>query len=449
MADERLKALAERPVGRLLWSYSLPAVVGMAVMQLYNIVDRMLLGQCVGKEALAGLAITFPVMNIATALGVLVGAGSAARMSIALGRGDVGEARKITGNALTLTLTVGTAYLLFFALFIDQLLTLFGATPETLPYARTFMLYILPGLLLTNLTFSFNNLMRASGFPTRAMVTMFIGAGLNVMLAWMFVYLFRWGIKGAAIATDISMFVSMVFVMWHFVRPHGSIYFTRGIYGLAWRRVAGIVSIGAAPCIINIAGCAVNILINHYLYRYGGVDAIAAAGVFVTVTSLLVCVVLGICQGMQPIAGYNYGAGQYGRLRRVFWLAVIASTVVTTCGFVISRFVPDAIAKVFLPADDTSLIATTGNALRLSMTIFWAVGFQVVATNFFQSIGKVGQSIFLSLTRQVLFVIPLLLILPGHYGLDGVWSSFPAADTFATVVTIVMVWMTLSRLPKT
>lgn len=290
-----LQELLTMAEGRLLWRYSLPAVVGMLVMQLYNIVDRAFIGHVVGAKAIAGLAITFPVMNISTALGVLIGAGASARLSIMLGNGDTGGALKVLGNALTLTLIIGVVYLGLFAWFLDDLLYLFGATEATLPYARDFMTYILPGLFMMNLMFSFNNLMRASGYPVRAMVTMFIGAGLNIMLAPLFIYVFGLGIKGAAIATDISMTVSMLFVMAHFVRNSGEIKFRRGIYSLDRRIVWGIVTIGAAPSIVNVASCLINILINKTLLAYGGDDAIASAGVFVTFSSVLVAVIIGLC----------------------------------------------------------------------------------------------------------------------------------------------------------
>lgn len=439
MSDNRnLRELAEMPVGRLLWKYSLPAVTGMLVMQLYNVVDRIFIGQVIGPEAIAGLAITFPVMNIATALGVLVGAGASARVSIQLGKHDYDAAARVLGNALVLSLTIGVLYISGFALGMDSILRLFGANEVTLPYARDFMMYILPGLLLTNVTFSFNNVMRASGFPVKAMVTMFIGAGLNIALAPLFIYVFRWGIKGAAIATDIAMAVSAVFVMAHFFRSaNGPVTFRRGIYRLRWHVVWGIVGIGAAPSIVNVATCFINILINHSLLDNGGVTAIAAAGIFVTYSSMVVSVILGICQGMQPVVGYNYGHGLPHRVLGVFRLAVLAATVVSIAGWAGARFVPHLIARAFVT--DSDLISFTSHALRTGMLAFAVVGFQITSTTYFQSIGRVGLSIFLSLTRQVLFFIPLLLWLPGRMGLDGVWNSFCISDILATLVTAALI----------
>lgn len=440
-----LRELATMPIGRLLWKYSLPAVVGMLVMQLYNIVDRIFIGQVIGPEAIAGLAITFPVMNIATALGMLVGAGASARVSIHLGRRDYEGAARVLGTSLMLTLGIGIIYIGGFALGIDTILRWFGANEVTLPYARDFMMYILPGLMLTNLTFSFNNIMRAAGYPVKAMVTMFIGAGLNILLAPLFIYVFRWGIKGAAIATDIAMAVCMVFVMAHFFRSsNGPVTFRRGIFSLEWRVIWNIIGIGAAPCIVNVASCLINIVINRSLLQYGGVEAIAASGIFVTYTAMLCCIILGICQGMQPIAGFNYGHGSPVRVLAVYKLAVIAGSIVSVIGWAGARLCPDLIARAFVA--DPDLVRFTAHALTTGMTVFFVVGFQIVSTTYFQSIGKIGLSIFLSLTRQVIFFIPLLLWLPGHMGLEGVWSTFYISDILATVVTALLMLYAIPRL---
>lgn len=435
---KNLDELATEPVGRLLWRYSLPAVVGMLVMSLYNVIDRIFIGQGVGAEAITGLAITFPVMNVASALGVLIGAGASARISIMLGANDHRGARLVLGNSLTLIMVIAVTYLTVFAIFLDDILVAFGASEASLPYAHDFMSYLLPGMLMMNLSFSFNNIMRASGYPVRAMVTMFIGAGCNVVLAPIFIFVLGWGIKGAAIATDISMTVSMLFVMGHFMMPGSTLHFTRGIFRLRRKIVIGIVGIGAAPSLVNFASCFINVIINKSLYHYGGDTAIGAAGIFTTYTSLLCMVIVGICQGMQPIIGYNYGAGQLHRLRRAYWLAVAVATAIVSSGAAFGLSFPSVIARAFTV--DAGLIAATDRALSLSMLAFFFVGFQIVSTTFFQSIGQAGKSIFLSLTRQVLFLIPLLLLLPRCLLLDGVWLSFPASDIIATIVTASMMW---------
>jgi putative MATE family efflux protein len=443
--NQRFNDLANLSIGKLLWRYSIPSVVGMLVMQLYNIIDRIVIGQVVGPKAIAGLAITFPVMNIATALGVLIGAGATARMSLYLGAGNINSARRILGNSLVMTLTIGIIYIGLFAIFMSPILRLFGADADTLPYARDFMMYILPGLLMTNLTYSFNNMMRATGYPSRAMITMFIGAGINILLAPTFVYFFRWGIKGVAIASDIAMTISMIFVMSHFCRKkNGPIIFTPGTYRISWSLVWGIIGIGAAPSIINIASCLINIFINNSLKQFGGYEAIAASGIFVTYTSMLGSIVLGICQGMQPIAGYNYGNGNRQRVKQVLLLATLAASAITTLGWFFGITTPEAIARAFV--SDAGLVTFTGHALSTAMLVFFVVGFQIIATTYFQSIGQVGTSIFLSLVRQVIFLLPLLMLLPRIFGLDGIWYTFPVSDLLATAVSLFLVIRSLRRM---
>ena len=344
---DRLEKLGERPVGRLLWEYSVPAVVGMLVMALYNVVDRIFIGQWVGPDAIAGLAVTFPIMNLATAIGVLVGVGSSSRVSIVLGAGDRPHAELILGNAFTLTMVNAAIYILVFTVFIDPMLHAFGASDVTAPYGREYMLALMPGLLLTNIAFGFNNIMRASGYPRKAMATMLLGAVVNVVLDPLFIKVFDMGILGAAVATDIAMAASAWFVMWHFMRPDVSLRFRRGTFGLDRGVIVSIVSIGAAPALVNAASCAVNAIVNRSLAEWGGDRAIGAAGIMVTFTSLLVTVVLGICQGMQPIVGYNYGARKFHRLKRAYWLAVAAATVVTVVGQLVGTIIPSVVARVY------------------------------------------------------------------------------------------------------
>jgi len=434
---DRLEELANRPVGRLLWQYSVPAVVGMLVMALYNVVDRIFIGQWVGPDAIAGLAVTFPLMNLTTAIGVLVGVGASSRVSIVLGGGDKRQAEMLLGNAMTLTLVNAGIYILVFSIFIDEMLRAFGASDATLPYGREYMLTLMPGLLLTNIAFGFNNIMRASGYPKRAMATMLLGAVVNVALDPIFIRVFDMGIVGAAIATDIAMAASACFVLAHFARRDVSLRLRRGTYGLKWNIIWGIVSIGAAPALVNAASCAINAIVNRSLGEWGGDRAIGAAGIMITFTSLIVTIVLGICQGMQPIIGYNYGAGQTHRLKHTYWLAVWVSSLITLVGAVFGLFFPSAVARAF--TTDADLIAASDYALSLCLVCFPMVGFQVISTAFFQSIGKAGKSIFLSLSRQVIFLIPLLLWLPGHFGLAGVWRSFPISDFAATVATIILI----------
>ena len=438
-----LKDLAEKPVRSLLWQYSLPAVVGMLVMSLYNVIDRIFIGQGVGPDAITGLTLTFPVMNITTALGVLIGAGASSRISIMLGAKDINGAHMVLGNALTLLLSFIACYMPLFSVFLDEILVAFGADDASLPYAYTYMIWVLPGIVLTNITFTFNNMMRASGYPRKAMITMIIGAFLNIILDPIFIFGLDMGIKGAAIATDISMLVSGIFVMAHFFQKRSNVKFRRGIYRLRKSIVISIISIGAAPSLVNAASCAINVIINISLGHYGGNLAIAAAGIFTTYTSLICMTIIGICQGMQPIVGYNYGAGLYHRLRKAFWTTAMVATVLTVFGSAAGLSVAHIIARAF--TTDDMLIYVTAKALPLAMLAFSVVGFQIVATNFFMAIGNAGTSIFLSLTRQVLFLIPLLIILPKFYDLNGIWLSFPASDIIATAVTAIFIFRQMSK----
>ena len=436
--------LATGKVGRLLWKYSLPSVVGMTVASLYNVIDRIFIGQNVGHEAIAGLAITFPVMNLSTALGVLIGAGSSARVSMLLGAGRRDEAERTLGSALLLTAIIGTIYVSCFGIWLEDILRAFGASDVTLPYAFAFMSVLLPGLLIMNFTFSFNNIQRASGYPQRAMMTMVYSAIINVFLAWLFIFPLDLGIAGAAWATVLATTCAFVFVFRHFFRKSSTVHFRRGIYTLRWKTVWPILAIGSAPFAVNVAGCLVNVIINRSLLLYGGDDAVGAAGIFTPVTQLVVMVVLGLCQGMQPIVGYNYGAGKIRRSIKAYWLAVAAATVLCVLSSVAGVAFPETLARAF--TNHPRLIEVTGTCLSTSMLAFSLVGFQIVSTNFFQSIGKAGESLLLGLARQVIFLIPLLLWLPTVFHLNGVWMAFPISDTIATIATAALIFWQLRKL---
>ncbi len=435
--NNRIKELATGKIWRLLLRYSLPAVVGTVVMALYNIIDSVVIGHAIDDpNVVAGIAITFPVMNLATALGMLIGAGAATRVSIVMGQRDHRAAEKILGNSVVLTVLIGIAYVSVFAIFLDKILMLFGASPNTLPYAKEFLMWVMPGMILMNLTFSYNNVMRATGYPGKAMYTNLIGAGLNMILAPTFLFGFHMGIRGAAIATDISMTITAFFVMSHFFRKDSVLHFVKGTFRPQWRVIKPILYIGMAPFLINVAGSAINAIINNSLLKYGGDNAIAAVVVFNRYVTVFVFIVIGICQGMQPILGYNYGARLYNRLFATLRLAAICAVCVTTIGCIIGATNPVAIAKMFM--QDPAQILCAENCLKITTLTFWMVGFQIVCTNFFQSLGMAGKAVFLSLTRQVIFMVPLLFILPPIYGLNGVWSAFPIADFVATVVATLM-----------
>lgn len=445
--SDRLRELGTASVPKLLFKYSLPAVVGTVVSAVYNIVDSMVIGHAIDDpNVVAGIAVTFPVMNLATALGMLIGAGAATRVSIVLGQKDHRRAELILGNSVLLTVIIGILYMTGFAIFLDKILMLFGASEHTLPYAHEFLMWVLPGMLLMNLTFSYNNVMRASGYPGKAMYTNLIGAGMNMILAPLFLFGFGWGIRGAAIATDISMLITAFFVMAHFFNTKNELHFVRGTFRFDWPIIKSVLYIGMSPFLINVAGASVNAIINNSLLHYGGDNAIAAVVVFNRFVTVFIFIVIGICQGMQPILGYNYGSRRFNRLFKTLWWAVGSAVAVTSLGSAIGALMPESIARMFM--QDPEQINCAVSCLRITTIAFWIVGFQVVATNFFQSMGMAGKSIFLSLTRQIIFMIPLLYILPPHFGLDGVWAAFPISDFVATVVAATLLTVQLRRIKR-
>ena len=436
----RLQELGSGKIWKLLLKYSLPAVVGTVVSAVYNIIDSIVIGHAIDDpNVVSGIAVTFPVMNLATALGMLIGAGSATRVSIVMGQNNKRGAEIILGNSVQLTVLIGITYITLFAIFLDPILKVFGASPNSLPYAREFLLWVLPGMVLMNLTFSYNNVMRATGYPGKAMYTNMIGACMNAILAPLFLFGFHWGIKGAAIATDISMLVTAFFVMSHFFQKKSTLHFVKGTFKFNWPVIKSILYIGMAPFLINVAGSAINAIVNNSLLSYGGDDAIASVVVFNRFVTIFVFIVIGICQGMQPILGYNYGARKFDRLFGTLRLAIICAMVFTSIGSLIGALNPRFIAAMFM--QDPQQIECAVNCLKITTIGFWIVGFQIVGTNFFQSLGMAGKAVFLSLTRQIIFMIPLLLILPHYYGLNGVWSCYPICDVVASIVTAFMlVW---------
>ena len=441
----RMLELGSRPVGKLLFKYSIPAVVGMVVQALYNIIDSMVIGHAIDDpNVVAGIAVTFPVMNLATALGMLIGAGSATRISIVLGQKDHRRAQLILGNSVQLTIYIGLAYITVFALFLDKILMLFGASPNTLPYAHEFLMWLLPGMVLMNLTFSYNNVMRATGYPRLAMYTNLLGVAINLVLAPTFLFGFKMGIRGAAIATDIAMLVTAIFVMRHFFKRDSEVHFERGIYRIRRDIIKSIIYIGLSPFLINVAGSVVNAIINNSLLRYGGDNAIAAVVVFNRYVTVFVFIIIGICQGMQPILGYNYGSGNFTRLFSTLKKAAVSATVVTVIGSAVGVLFPAAIASMFM--QDAAQISCAVVCLRITALMFWIVGYQIVVTNFFQSLGMAAKSVFLSLTRQIIFMIPMLLILPPVWGLNGVWACFPVCDFMSAVVATVFLIVQVKRI---
>lgn len=436
--DQRNEALEHGNVKQLLWQYALPAIIATTATSFYNIIDRIFIGQGVGPLAISGLALTFPIMNLGTALGTLVGAGSSAIISIRMGEKRREEAIQTLGNAFVLNMIIGILFSVLALCFLDPLLYLFGASDATLPYARDFMRVILLGNVITHLFFGLNNIIRASGYPTKAMVSLLLTIGINIILAPLFIFVFHWGIKGAATATVISQSAGLVWVVSHFLSRKPYVHFTKQCFRLSGRIIGSIFSIGVAPFLIHCCACLIAILMNRQLGTYGGDMAIGAFGIINSIISLLIMIMFGFTQGMQPIVGYNWGAKQHDRAIEAFRLTIYYATAVSVIGFIAAECFPGFIARWF--TDSQELIDITTKGMRIYVICLSLVGFQVVTTNFFQSIGKAGISIFLSMTRQLLFLTPLLLLFPPLFGLDGVWFATPAADLIAALVTAGVLW---------
>lgn len=439
---DRVKELETKPIGSLLLTYALPAVITQVVASIYNIVDRVFLGQYVGALAIAGLAITMPIMNIIHALGSLVGVGASSRMSIVLGRKDVRWAEKILGNSMLLSFFFGFLFVTGGYLFMDRILELFGASSDTISYAREYMQIVLPGMFFTTITFNLTGLIRASGYPTKSMWIMAGGAVLNIFLDALFISVFGWGIGGAAWASTLSMFTTAVIAVVHFLRPSSFIRFKRHAWAPKLYIFRNVLLIGMSPFLMNFAASFVVALLNRQLIRYGGDLAVGAYGIVNTFGAFMVMFILGLCQGMQPIAGYNYGAGHSDRLKHVFTLTMRVSLIVGTIGTLLAIFIPRLILRAFTDSDE--LLDLGVPAMRYLNVMMPLIAFTITNSQFFQSIDKPWIAITTSLSRQVLFLIPLMFIVPMIYvnnggdGLTGVWLTCTICDVLGAVLAAVL-----------
>jgi putative MATE family efflux protein len=425
--------LGHENIGKLLLEYSLPAIVAMTASSLYNIIDRIFIGQGVGALAISGLSLTLPFMNLGVAIGALVGAGAATLVSIRLGEKRAEEASYILGNTVMLNLILSSSYTVITLFFLEDILYVFGASEATMPYAKEFMQIILLGNLFLHLYMGLNNIMRSSGYPHKAMFTTLATVGINLILAPLFIFVFKWGIRGAAFATVISQFAGFIITVMHFINKNSFLHFQKGHFRLRRDIIRGIFAIGMSPFVINVCACLIIIIMNLQLVKHGGDYAVGAYGIINSVLMFVLMVILGLTQGMQPIAGYNFGALQYERVRIVFRYTVIAATCISVTGFLAGELLPRQISLAFTGNSELVDLAVTG--MRIVMIFFPLVGFQMVTSNFFQSIGKAKISVILTLTRQVIFLIPALIILPRLFGLSGVWSAIPVADFFSIITT--------------
>ena len=436
--------LGTKPVGGLLFEYALPAIVAMTASSLYNIIDRAMIGQMVGAEAIAGLGITFPFMNLSGAFGAAVGVGASTCISVKLGRKDYATANHLLGNTVTLNLIIGFLFMVVCLIFLNPILRFFGASDVTLPYAREFMIVILLGNMITHMYFGMNAVLRAAGKPRHAMYATLFTVGCNIVLVVVFVWWLRWGIRGAALATVTSQTLALCWQMRLFANPKELLHLRRGIYRLKPLLVRNILAIGISPFLMNATACVVVIFMNNQFVRYGGDMAVGAYSIANSVVMVLFMFVMGMNQGMQPIVGYNYGAQRYDRMFRCLWLTIGWATAILLAGWTVSMLFPYQIARVFT-TDDT-LLALSARGIQLNMVVFFVVGAQAVTTNFFQCIGKVKVSIFLSLSRQLFLLIPMAYLFPLWWGLDGVWYSMAASDFGSFAMTMPLLWAFVHRL---
>ncbi len=435
--------LGTEKISKLLRQYAVPAIIAMTASSLYNMVDSIFIGHGVGKFAIAGLALTFPMMNLGAAFGALVGVGASATISMLLGQKNYEMAQKVLGNVVTLNLIIGLLYTIVFLIFLDPILYFFGASENTIGYARDYMMVILYGNIITHMYLGLNAVMRSAGLPRKAMMATIYTVIINTVLDPLFIYVFDWGIKGAAWATIIAQTSALIWITRIFSDKNLVIHFKRGIFKLKSRIVKDVISIGMSPFFMNTAACLIVILINQGLQRHGGDLAIGAYGIVNRISFVFVMIVMGLNQGMQPIAGYNFGAREFQRVDRVLKLTIFCATAIMTLGFLVAELFPRQLVMIF--TTDEELIQHSISGMRIVFMMFPIIGFQMVTSNFFQSVGMAGKAIFLSLTRQLLFLLPSLLILPHFFQTNGIWMSMPVADALSSIVSFFMLYSQIKK----
>lgn len=442
---DRSNQLGEESVGKLLLKFSIPAIIGMIVNALYTVIDRIFVGKGVGPLAISATAVAFPVSLIIMAFGMLIGIGAAATVSIKLGQNKRDEAEHILGNAFVLVIITSIFITVLGLIFIVPLLKLFGASEQVLPLAKQFTSIILMGAILQNIGFGLNNIIRASGDPKTSMFTMLIGAALNFIFNPLFIFVFKLGIRGSALATIVSLTVSSAWVLSYFTSNRSLLKLKAKYFMPDLHIVKQVFAIGMSPFSMQLAACVITIVLNNSLKIYGGDSAIAAMGIIMSIANLILMPIFGINQGSQPIIGYNYGARKFDRSKKALKLAIIAATMISTLGFITTQLFPGAIINAFI-SNDAELLQKGTFGIRIFLSMLPIIGFQIVNANYFQAIGKAKISIFLSLSRQVLILLPLLLVLPKLFGLTGVWLAGPASDFLSSLLTVIFLWKELKHL---
>ena len=414
--------LGKESIGKLLLQYSIPAIIGMTITSIYNIIDSIFIGHGVGAMAIAGLAVSFPLMNLVVAFCTLVSAGGSTLASIRLGQKDMKGATEILSHTLMLCITNSFFFGILSFIFLDDILVFFGASADTLPYARSFMQVILLGTPITYTMIGLNNVMRATGYPKKAMITSMATVLSNIILAPIFIFHFEWGMRGAATATVISQLIGMVWVVSHFFKQDSTVHFEGKVWKMKRRIVGNIFAIGMSPFLMNVCACVIVIIINNSLQNHG------------------------LTMGMQPIVGYNFGAQKIDRVKQTLKLGIVSGVVITSSGFFICELFPHAVSAIFTDSDHLIDLAVDG--LRITVIMFPFVGAQIVIGNFFQSIGKAKISIFLSLTRQLLYLLPCLLLFPNWWGLKGIWISMPVSDALAFITAVISLIIYIKKVSK-
>ncbi len=441
--EEKALILGREKIGTLLLQYATPAIIAQIASSLFNVVDRIFIGQGVGALAISGLALTFPFMNLAAAFGALVGVGASALTSIKLGEKDYKTARLVLGNVIILNLIFGILFTIACLPFLEPILYALGGSEQTVGYAKEYMFIILIGNVFTHLYLGLNAVLRSAGYPTKAMYVTIFAVGLNAVLDALFILVFKWGIAGAAWATVITQVIATFVLIFIFLKQNQIVHFTKDCFKLKKKIVFDACAIGMSPFMTNLVACLVVIIVNIQLKKYGGDLAIGAYGIINSIAFTFVMIILGLTQGMQPIIGYNYGAKLQHRVLSTLKKGMIAGFVITTIGFLVAELCPKLIASAFTNDEEMINLSITG--FRLFMLAFPIVGMQIVASNFFQAIGKAKIAIFLSLTRQLLFLIPALYLMPLVLGLNGVWLSTVVADFLSAFVSL---WVLVASIKK-
>lgn len=445
-AIEREKLLGESEISKLLLKFSIPAIVGMLVNALYNVVDMIFIGKGVGPLGIAGVRIGFPIIVVNMAFSMLYGIGANSLVSIRLGEKKKDEAELIMANAMVIMLITAAILSIIGLILLVPLLKLFGASEAVLPYAQDYLSIILYGAIFQVIGMGMNNFIRGEGNPKMAMVTMLIGAVLNTILDPIFIFVFNWGIKGAAYATILSMAVSSSWVLHYFLFGNSLLKVKKSNLKIRFNIIKNITAIGLAPFSMQLAGSVLVILMNNNLTRYGGDIAVSGMAIINNVAMMFMMTVFGINQGAQPIIGFNYGAKKYDRVKKTLKIAIVAATTVVTIGFLLTRLFPEQIVGIF--TDDLSLIKFGASGLKRFLIFMPIIGFQVVSSAYFQAVGKPKHSMFLSLSRQVLILIPLVMVLPKFMGLDGLLTAGPVADLTSSILTAIFLGRELQSLDK-